>query len=115
MTDRLFIFLVWGVGVLVVSIIVLVRRWRRFVHHRYDRRRSVRAEVRRDVMAGVALFLTALGASGATTLVLFGEAGTSARTFFIALALGAFFGSLLVMATEEDSNGEAPPANGAKT
>ena len=104
---RIFSFLVWGLGVIIVSAIVLLKRWRRFVNHRYDRRKSVRAEVRKDVMAGVALFLTSLGAGGATTLVLFGEPGTTLRTFFIALALGAFFGSLVVMATEEDSNGDA--------
>ena len=105
---RIAFYILWGGGVLIASVVVLTKRWSRFQNHRNDRRRAVRRDVRKDVMSGVALFLTALGASLAIAFVMFGEAGSGLRGFAVALALGAFFGALLVMATEEDANGEAP-------
>lgn len=109
---RLAVLLLWGGGVVILGAIVLVKRWRRFTRHRNDRRRSVRADVRRDVLSGFALFLAAFGSAVATALVLFGEPGTSFRGFFTALALGAFVGALFVMATEEDANGYDPTDTG---
>jgi hypothetical protein len=79
---------------------------RRYKLHRRDRRRMVRADVRRDLLSGVALFLAALGSAAATAFVLLGPAGTGPRSFATALALGAFVGALFIMATEEDVNGE---------
>ena len=106
MTDRFAIYLVWGIGTILVYAVVLVRRWLRFQRHRYDRRKAVRRDVRKDVMAGAGLFLTALGSGLAVAFVLFGEPGSGPRSFMIALALGAFTGAGLVMVSEEDANGE---------
>ena len=106
--ERLFVYLLWGFGTVLIFGVVLFRRWLRFQHHRRDRRKAVRRDVRKDMMSGGALFLTALGAAAGIAFVLFGEAGSGPRSFAIALALGAFTGAGLVMATEEDANGEAP-------
>lgn len=104
---RIAVLLLWGGGTVIAYSVVLVKRWRRFSHHRFDRRRAVRADVRKDVVAGAALELTAVGSAFSIALVLFGQPGADFRGFFIALALGAFFGAGLVMASEEDANGEA--------
>lgn len=103
---RLVALILWGGGTVVVFTVVLVKRWRRFMRHRWDRRRAVRKEVRRDVMSSAALELTAVGSAGAIALVLSGQSADF-RGFFIALALGAFLGAGLVMASEEDAAGEA--------
>ena len=108
MSDRWIVYLLWGGGTVLIFGVVLFRRWSRFQHHRRDRRKAVRRDVRKDMMSGTALFLTALGSAAGIAFVLFGEAGSGLRGFAVALALGAFFGALLVMATEEDANGEAP-------
>ena len=63
--------------------------------------------MRKDVVAGAALELTAIGSALSIALVLFGQIGADYRGFFVALALGAFFGAGVVMASEEDANGEA--------
>lgn len=87
---RLFTFMVWGIGTVLVYAAVLalvIRQWRAHKD----------ARSRREVMSAGALFLTALGAGAAIALVIFGEAGTGPRSFAIAVSLGAFTGAGLVM------------------
>lgn len=103
---RLAILFIWGGGVVFLAGLVLYQRVVKFRRHRDDRRKSVRSDVRRDLMSGAALFLTAIGASAAIVFVLFGPAGSGPRQFAIALALGGFVGVLVVMATEEDVTGD---------
>lgn len=101
------VFLIWGGGTTVVFTIVFLRRMRNFRRHRHDRRQAVRRDVRRDVVSGFALMLTAVGATLATAFILFGAAGSGPRSFMIALALGAFTGAGFVMASEEDTDARA--------
>lgn len=109
---RLAVLLLWGGGAILFASVMLVRRWRRFRLHRNDRRQAIRHDVRRDMMSGLGLFITAFAAAAATAMVLFGDNGQGLRGFFVALALGAFIGSLLVMATEEDANGAGEADSG---
>jgi hypothetical protein len=87
-------YAIWGFGTLVVYGLVLYRAVQ-------ASRRSHDRRGRRDVLGALALFLTALGAFLAITLVLFGEAGTTPRGFAVAVALGAFSAAGLVMATDK--------------
>lgn len=107
MTDRTLMFMLWGGGCVIVFSIVFSKRWLNYRRHRRDRRKSVRRDVRKDVVSGFALFLSALGSAAAVGFVLLGEAGSTPRSFALALALGAFFGAGIIMATEEDANGTA--------
>lgn len=99
---RLAIFMLWGGGTVITFGLVLWKRWERFRLHRRDRRRIVRISVRHDVISAVALFLTAFGAAASIFMILFGEAGSTPRSFALALALGAFLGAGLVMLSEDD-------------
>lgn len=90
---RLVAYLLWGLGTVAVYGVVLRGRWHSFRSH-HD------ARSRRELLAGISLFLTALCAGMATWVVLFGEVGSSARSWFVAFALGAFTGAGIVMATE---------------
>ena len=93
MESRLLFYGVWGVGVLVAFFTVVVCRayvW----NHRHDKRSF------RELLEGAAFALVALGASAATAaFALFPEASTL-RGFLTALALGAFFGAGIIMATD---------------
>lgn len=90
---------VWGGGTVAAYGSVLTRRVHAFrVHH------DVRS--RRELLAGFGLFMTALAAALAVVVVLFGEAGTGLRGWFSAIALGAFFGAGVVMASELRSESE---------
>jgi hypothetical protein len=93
---RLLAYLLWGVGTTLVYGIVLRGRYRAF-RVRLDPR------ARRELMVAFGLFLTALMANLAILLVLFGTPGTGIRGFAVAVALGAFAATGLVMATDEDS------------
>jgi Ni/Fe-hydrogenase subunit HybB-like protein len=95
---KLLFYGIWGIGVILVYGVVLLR-----TRQRWKVRRDKRAQ--RDLIAAVALFLAALAASLAIFMVLFGPLGVGVRGFFSALALGAFFAAGLVMAT--DSEGTA--------
>lgn len=90
---RLLAYLLWGIGTVLVYGDVLIKRWHSFRMHGDSRSR-------RELMAGFALFLTALCAGGAVWAVLFGEIGSSLRGGLSAIALGAFTGAGIVMATE---------------
>jgi hypothetical protein len=103
---RLAIFMLWGGGTVITFGMLLVRRWHRFQVHRSDRRRIVRVSVRHDVLSAVALFLTAFGSAASIFMILFGEAGSTPRSFALALALGAFLGAGLVMLSEDDVEAE---------
>lgn len=90
---RLAVLFVWGGGTVAAYGSVLARRVHAYrVHH--DTRS------RREVLAGFGLFLTALASCLAIVAVLFGEAGTSIRGGLSAIALGAFFGAGVIMASE---------------
>lgn len=86
---RLLAYLVYGIGTVIVYGAVL-----------YQRRRAWRlyhdGRARRDLLSGIALFLTAFATMLATTLVLFGQLATDVRGLLIAMALGAFFANGLV-------------------
>jgi hypothetical protein len=95
--ERFVILLIWGLGTVLAYALVLrgrVRSWRV--------RRDSRS--RRELVSGLGLFMTALASCTSLTVVLFGEAGTSLRGWFIALALGAFTGSGIIMATEPEED-----------
>ena len=90
---RLIAYVVWGIGTTLVYFIVLDTRYRAYLR-RHD------ARSRRELQAGFGLFLTALAANLAILLVLFGEETANARGFLSALALGAFFATGIILATE---------------
>lgn len=91
---RVLTYVIWGIGTTLVYGYVLLCRTRAF-RRRHDRRS------RRELMTGIGLFLTAFAANLAVLVVLFGrEAGQDARSFFVALSLGAFFAVGVNMATE---------------
>lgn len=93
---RLAVLFVWGGGTVIAYGAVLARRIHAYrIHHDT---RSIR-----ELLAGVGLFLTALASCLAMVVVLFGDSGTSIRGHLVALALGAFFGSGLIMASETRS------------
>lgn len=98
--SRTLIFLIWGLGTLVVYAIALgqgIVAWR---IHRRDRRVAARREARREVIIRFAGFLAAFGAASAVFLVLLGEPGTGIRTFALTLALGGFLGLGIIWVTE---------------
>ena len=91
---RVLTYIVWGIGTTLVYGYVLLRRMRAF-RRRNDKRS------RRELLTGIGLFLTAFASNLAVLVVLFArEAGQDARSFFVALALGAFFAVGVNMATE---------------
>lgn len=77
--------------------IVLRNRRRAYATHR-DRRS------RRELLAGAALFLTALASTLAIVFVLFGQPGSGIRALILSIALGAFTGAGIVMAEEDKSD-----------
>lgn len=92
-SSRLLFFGIWGVGTLVVYGIVIVYRWKIWRHH-HDRRSL------RDFLEGFALWLVAFGASAATAAVLLAPDVSTVRGFLNSLALGAFFGAGILMASD---------------
>lgn len=92
-SSRVIFFGVWGIGTLLVYGIVIVYRWRIWRHH-HDRRSF------RDFLEGFALWLVAFGASAAVASVLMYPDASTIRGFLNSLALGAFFGAGVVMATD---------------
>ena len=94
MEARLVFYLIWGVGVFVVYSIVLARR--RQVHAVHHDKRS-----RRDLAEAFGLWLVALAASMAVATVLFEPLRGTISGLLTSIALGAFFGVGVIMATEE--------------
>lgn len=92
-SSRLIYFGVWGVGVVITFSIVVFARWRIWRHHR-DRRSF------RDLLEGVALWIVAAAAAFAVASVLWFPDVSSLRGALNALALGAFFGAGIVMASD---------------
>lgn len=90
----LLLLLIWGGGTVLAYSVVLRNRRRAFVLH-HDKRS------RRELLAGAALFLTALSSTLAIVFVLFGQPGSGPRTLVISIALGAFTGAGIVMAQED--------------
>ena len=101
---RFVVFLLWGVGTVLVYLIVLYKRRRAYarVLARNDRRRGELARALQDLISAFALFLTALCSFLAITAIFFGPIGTGARGFLVAIALGSFFAAGLVKATSKD-------------
>jgi hypothetical protein len=91
--SRLLFFVLWGGGVLVAFSIVLYCRWKLWKSHR-DKRSF------RDVLEAVGLWLVAAPAASAIGVLLVAPDQTTARGFLNAIALGAFVGVGLIMATD---------------
>ena len=92
--SRLVFYGAWGLGVLVLYSIVAVRRLRGHrVHH--DRRSF------RDLLEGVGLWLVSFAASAAVASLVFYPDASQLRGALNAIALGAFVGVGIIMATEE--------------
>jgi hypothetical protein len=100
---RLALYFLWGGGVVVVFSVALWRRMRTYRRFRFDRRSGLRLLVRTRVVTGFALWMCAVGASFAIFMVLFGEAGSTPRTFSLAVAMGSLLGAGWVMATEDEA------------
>lgn len=94
MDGRLIVLLIWGGGTVLAYGVVLSKR--RFAFRLHHDRRS-----KRELLAGSALFLTALCSALAIVFVLFGQPGTGIRGLVTAIALGAFTGAGIVMASED--------------
>ena len=94
------LFLVWGIGAVLVYAGVLLQRRARWHLHRHDRRRGVRDDARADYRTAIGLFLTALGAMLSTAFVIFGENGSGPRVLAVSLSLGAFLGVGIIMLLE---------------
>ena len=80
---RLAVFMIWGLGTVLVWGDVLRKRRRKL--RRYH---DVRA--RRDFLEGLGLFLVAISSAISIFMVLFGAAGTGLRGLAVAVSLGAF-------------------------
>lgn len=93
-SSRLLFYGAWGGGVVILFSIVLIRRMRG--HHRHHDRRSFR-----DLLEAVGLWLVSFAASAAVASLVFYPEGTTLRGLLNALALGAFLGVGIIMATEE--------------
>jgi hypothetical protein len=98
---RIAAFLLWGGGTVAIYTIVLVLRIRHWRRTRKDRRHQERIEAARDVIAAFALWLVAFASGASVALVLFGTPGSGIRGLAVAIALGAFTGAGLVMASED--------------
>lgn len=92
---RLLAYLVWGVGTVIVYLVVLYRR--RIAYARLHTRKALQ-----DLVSSFALFITALCSFLAITGVFFTEMGAGIRGFFVAIALGAFFASGLIQMRDEN-------------
>ena len=92
--SRLLFYGAWGAGVVVLFSIVLIRRIRG--HRRHHDRRSFR-----DVLEAVGLWLVSFAASAAVASLVFYPEGATFRGLLNAVALGAFLGVGVIMATEE--------------
>lgn len=91
---RLALVIFWGGGTLWFYGQVLAKRLRSWrLHH--DKRSK------RDLIAGIALFMVALSSSLSILVVLLGAGGTGIRGFFAAISLGAFLAAGIVMASED--------------
>lgn len=86
--------LLWGAGTVLAYGLVLRGRFHAWIRHK-----DVRS--RRELIYGIGLFLTSLASATSLTVVLFGEAGTSVRGWFVAVSLGAFTGTGIIMASED--------------
>ncbi len=91
---RLIVGIVWGGGTVLVYGRLLAHRWQ-VNRERHDRRS------RRDVMAAVALFFTAVLAGIAAALFLADPRDRDGHAFAAALALGGFMAAGIVMTTTE--------------
>jgi hypothetical protein len=96
---RVVMLLVWGGGTVVAYGTVFVHRLRSWHLHR-DARST------RELVSSFGLLLTALSAALAIGVVLFGEAGSGIRGWFVAIALGGFFAAGIVMASETKSDAD---------
>ena len=93
-SSRLLFYGLWGGGVLLLFSIVAVRRLRNHRQHR-DRRSF------RDLLEGIGLWLVSFAASAAVASLVFYPEAASLRGALNAIALGAFVGVGIIMATEE--------------
>lgn len=93
-SSRLLFYGVWGGGVLLLFSIVLLRRIRGHGVHR-DRRSF------RDLLEAIGLWLVSFAASAAVASVVFYPDAATLRGALNAVALGAFVGVGIIMATEE--------------
>lgn len=91
---RLAVFMIWGVGAILIWGDVLRDRWRAFRKYR-DRR------ARRALLAGIALFIVAVCSAVSIAFALFGQSGIAPRGFAIAISLGAFLGAGFYMRDAE--------------
>ncbi len=96
---RIVVLMLWGGGTVLVYAKALSDSYGDFREY-HDRR------ARRDLMADVGLFLTALCSALAVAFVLFGQAGTGVRAFATTIALGAFLGAGIVKASTRGSRTE---------
>jgi len=89
---RWVIYAIWGIGTTIVWAKVLTDaygEWR----ERHDQR------AKRELLSRAALFTTALASSASIWMILYGQPGSTPRTFLLALALGMFTGAGIVIAT----------------
>lgn len=90
--ERVIFLILWGLGCVVVYSRVLflnVRTWRVRRDHR----------ALRELLASIGLWLTSFASASAVASVLFAPV-SSIRGFWTALALGAFLGVGIILATE---------------
>lgn len=93
-SSRLLFYGAWGGGVVLLFSIVLIRRIRGHRRHR-DRRAF------RDLLEAIGLWLVSFAASAAVASLIFFPEGATLRGLLNAIALGAFLGVGVIMATEE--------------
>ena len=98
---RFLAFLVWGVGTIIVYTVVLYDRVKSWHYWRDER-------ALRSMLTAVGLFITALCAGASVGLALFVQAGTGIRGLLVAISLGAFFATGLIMATNRRDRGTEP-------
>lgn len=92
------VYALWGIGTTLVWAKVLTDAYGEWKTHQ-DRR------AKREFLSRVALFSTALASAVSIWLVLFGESGSTPRTFALAFALSMFTGAGFVIVTMREGKG----------
>jgi hypothetical protein len=90
---RLVTWLLWGWGTLALAGYVLQGRLRAY-RLRHD------ARALRELLTAAGLFIVSLATTVSVSMATFAQGPTDARGLFVAIALGAFTGTLMIMASD---------------
>ncbi len=92
-SSRVVFTILWGGGVVFASLVIVVARTMIYMRHKDGRSF-------RDLGQGFGIGLVAFAAAAAIAAVVVLPEAITLRGFFVAIALGSFFGLLIIMATD---------------